>query len=428
LTSVVPVGDQATLKIKFIWDGLSPDVNGQYNTHYFWLIDDVKIYEIPGNDIVAGAHVYGLVDDMFGNGYAYGRTPLEQVGAMTFGAEALNNGANTQNGVNLAVTITGDNTFTGTSADSIIASGQQKDLFSSTDFTPAAVGTHTIAWTIEQDEADDNIGNNDLPSYMQEITTDIYSLDAFNVNASSAVTSTTTASFGADGADGMYLANKYYIAQQTLVSGAEILLGNSTVAGGEIYVHIIDTASFYAGTMNPSTSSNSHIVSAADVTAGSVQIFFDAEATLNAGVYFLAVELYSNGNVNDISVLDDNTYSQPADASMIYIPAGSQPGSFTNGNAYAIRMLVGDQWGVSVNESTLDGVSVYPNPSNGIVNISNDMNSENEITVYNMVGSVVATTTTASSTTLDLSANGTGVYIVKVSNANGTLVERVVIK
>jgi len=33
-----------------------------------------------------------------------------------------------------------------------------------------------------------------------------------------------------------------------------------------------------------------------------------------------------------------------------------------------------------------------------------------------------------STSTIDLSGNGTGVYVVKVSNENGSMVERVVIK
>jgi len=74
------------------------------------------------------------------------------------------------------------------------------------------------------------------------------------------------------------------------------------------------------------------------------------------------------------------------------------------------------------------GVNVYPNPSEGIVTISNDLNAENTITVTDMTGKVVLTKVSSSATTVDLSKVGTGVYMVEVSNENGKKVERVVIR
>jgi hypothetical protein len=45
-----------------------------------------------------------------------------------------------------------------------------------------------------------------------------------------------------------------------------------------------------------------------------------------------------------------------------------------------------------------------------------------------MVGKVVLTKEANANTTIDLTSNGTGIYMVEVSNENGSLVERVVIK
>ena len=48
--------------------------------------------------------------------------------------------------------------------------------------------------------------------------------------------------------------------------------------------------------------------------------------------------------------------------------------------------------------------------------------------MYNVLGKVVMTTTTNTTSTVDLSANGSGVYLVEVSNANGKITERVILK
>jgi len=166
-------------------------------------------------------------------------------------------------------------------------------------------------------------------------------------------------------------------------------------------------------------------VTAADVTAGKAVILFDNVITLDANAYFFAAELFSNDNSNTISIIDDLTVEQPFYATMIYVP-GEQ--SYSNGNACAIRLLMGDQWGVGLDENTLTGVSIYPNPSEGIVNITNDNNTENSIEVYDLLGNSILSTSANAATTVDLSSNAAGIYMIIVSNENGSIVERVSIK
>ena len=80
------------------------------------------------------------------------------------------------------------------------------------------------------------------------------------------------------------------------------------------------------------------------------------------------------------------------------------------------------------NVSGLEGVKVYPNPSEGVINVSNDTNVENTIVVTDIAGKVVATKVASTATTIDLGNFGTGIYLVEVANQNGKKVERVVIK
>ena len=205
----------------------------------------------------------------------------------------------------------------------------------------------------------------------------------------------------------------------------QIMLATGTVAGAEVYGSIKDTSTFWAGDMSSLYNAEVGVVTAQDITNGYMYVYFDGPVMLNSGVYYAAIELYSNANSTDIRVLDDRTVDQPSITAAIYIP-GAQ--SYTNGTAIGIRLLMGNDWGAGVEENALEGVSVYPNPSQGIVNVSNNHNVSNTIVVYDMLGQVVLTKEATSDTTLDLSGNGTGVYLVKVSNNNGSMVERVVIK
>ncbi len=86
---------------------------------------------------------------------------------------------------------------------------------------------------------------------------------------------------------------------------------------------------------------------------------------------------------------------------------------------------------VSVNAHK--SVSVYPNPSRGMINLDLKAISGREVkvTVNNMIGNVVmeaSAKNTNGTAQLDLSDLQNGVYIVKITAANGTFVQRVVLK
>ena len=296
---------------------------------------------------------------------------------------------------------------------------------------PLTLGTGLYQGTYTCLSDNDTVGsltyNNNVYERNFEITDSIYSQDGIGNHPAGYddLTSLGTSSF-TGAADGLVLATLYHIKQTDEVSGLRVMLSSSgNVAGGEIYASIKDTATFWANDMTSLYNSNGTTVNATDITNGYVDVWFDQVITLNAGIYYACVELNSAGNSSDIRVLDDRTVDQPNDASAIFIP-GDQ--SYTNGTATAIRMLMGSSWGVGVDENYLEGVSVYPNPSEGIINITNNNNQLNTIEVYDVLGKVVYTNATNSNTVIDLSNQGTGVYLVKVSNNSGAIIERVVIK
>lgn len=65
------------------------------------------------------------------------------------------------------------------------------------------------------------------------------------------------------------------------------------------------------------------------------------------------------------------------------------------------------------------GISIYPNPSNGIFNINNTFNSNTDIYIYNINGKLVFNSTLNSDVNfIDISSQASGIYFVKYINGS----------
>ncbi len=72
---------------------------------------------------------------------------------------------------------------------------------------------------------------------------------------------------------------------------------------------------------------------------------------------------------------------------------------------------------LSVANLDLERISVYPNPSNGLVNIQTPSNLD-ELTIYNLIGEEVFTAKNFNSKELDLTHLNTGYYLVKATTGD----------
>lgn len=389
---------------------------------WYWVVDDVEVIVQPDNDLqIWSAFVSGANN----GGIEYGRTPSNHVDASwNVGAQVYNFGVLDQ------ATLTLDSDFTAFTSQGTLATLASGDtaIIESTETPTLSVGVYTGDYTLQslgEQTGSPEFGDNTYQRVF-EITNNVYSLDGQGNHpaAHEDYDRIGTASFN-NAADALVLAGLYMVKNADQVSGLRVLLDPATVAGGSIYGSLKDTATFYQNDMSSLFQSAEVVIAQSDIDQGYVDILFDGPQALNAGAYYAAVELYSNANANNIVVVDDQTVPQPNAASMIYIQ-GDQ--IYTNGTGIGIRMLMGDGWGAGLDENTLAGVSVYPNPSNGVITVGNDNNIEGEVTVQDIAGRVVFSGDLNGNTTIDLSGNGTGVYVVKVASATGNHVERIVIK
>ena len=300
------------------------------------------------------------------------------------------------------------------------------------------MGLYTNDFTITSDaeiDGTDNFSNN-MQTREFEITEDLYSLDGIGVYENADITRMGTGSF-TDATDGFMIMTYYELDQATDVAGLEIMLDSYayetplSAAGGEVVISLRDTADVNAETFNPSATiveSDFYMVSQTDIDNGYLQLEFDSPESLPAGAYYACVEMYSNNNQADIYVLDDETVPQPFGASLIYIPGDAV---YTNGTASAVRLKLGNgaNWGnINIEEDILPSVSVYPNPSNGIINVNIEDNREYSIEITNILGDIIILKEINSNNSIDLSQFGKGTYLVKVSNSDLSKTEKIVIE
>ena len=206
---------------------------------------------------------------------------------------------------------------------------------------------------------------------------------------------------------------------------------NSSVPGAEVVLYILDSIDMVS--WNPGAAyytSDIYTLTTNDVSQG----YFDIPVVFQSsdgswshldvaqGNYYAAVELYSLGNTFDMRVLDDETVPQPAWQSVIYYPNDQV---YTNGNAFAIQLMLGAN--TSVNETVLENVAVYPNPSNGIINIKSPLDVL-DVTVFDISGKIVHRTILNGNLSIDLSELDKGSYIIELRNSTGVYKETVTIQ
>jgi len=280
----------------------------------------------------------------------------------------------------------------------------------------------TYAVTSDQTATEGDVSNNAGLRYF-EVTSDMYTLDAVDLHptGTEVYTSLGTNSFTGN-PDELMLLNYYQILEAATAYGAEVLLATGTVAGAEILFQVHDTTDVYADVIdNPLGGSDTYLVTDLDVSNGFITVPFIDPLPLDVNAYYLSVALFSNGNANDVRILDDVTVPQPSGASMIYLPSDGVV--YTNGNAHCVRMSFDQSLAVSNAPTKLEGINVYPNPAtNGIINITSAQHENLTLEVFNTVGGLVETKRFYMNTTVDLSnlAKGTSTVRVKSPNAVST--------
>ena len=310
---------------------------------YAWYIDDVRIkQQLSISSTLNSARL-----NYQNTTIEYGRIPVNQLPS-TFSAvgEFVNDGTQILTGVEVSMQIRESNSNS-LLYNNVISTYPQVLPGESVIFNQNLTwdylyeGRYDVIFNLSSNE-DMCLGilNDNTVIKKIEVTQATMGIDALGLYPAGieSVSSLGTSSF-TDNADEMMLFNYYELLETTTVYGAEILLAPGTVAGSELWVQLHDTIDVYTDNVYGSIEiSDGYMVTDLDIANGSVSIPFIIPVILEGNGYYLSVTLYSNGNNNDIRILDDVTVPQPTAASLIYLPNDGVV--YSNGNAFGIRMLL----------------------------------------------------------------------------------------
>lgn len=396
---------------------------------YTWFVDDVTIEDQPEFELIMD---YSFVSQT-GQGDEFGRTPVNQFSStMNVGAGITNFGSADQTNVSVLMEVrdAGNNVvLTQTTALGTLTSGAvgMMDEFVNTPVLNPGLYTATFTVTSDQSGSDANPNNN---VYLRnfEVNEDIYSLDLIGNHPAGyeRLDALGSGSF-ADDSQGLMLFTYYRVRAELEVQAIQIELANSTDAGSYVFVAVYDSLTVlddnFSSMINQTIggSDDAYTITTDDLNTGIVTIPLSENITLAPGGYYAAVTLYQDGG-NDVTILDDITVPQPGNDGLIYVP--SDLTVYGNGNAHAVRFAMDATVSIDVN-TNLEGVTMYPNPTNGILRINTEKFEKYNVEVMNVLGEVVMTTTFSGNTVLDLGAFADGVYNVRISNDTKATVQRI---
>ena len=418
VTVDIIISDIAALKdsvqIRFDWAN-----GGQTASHYFWMIDDVRIIktEAYNSNILDSYHV---VESPYFGITSYRVMPLEQASqsAYYFGGYLENVGYNSIDSLRLKASIDSEG-FTTESYGYSLNSTEKDTIFANQGFSPSDTGLYTANIT-----GSDDFGyvNTDTLSQNFKVSEYIYARDnGDNV--------TNFGRFGINSDGTRQYGNIFDIYQNATLYAVTLRLDQRTTANatGKIVINTVDPNT---GEVNYLTESET--LNLGDQTNEWFNVVLDPPVILDAGQVVLPT-LYAEYNAQDtvfISTSGTNTFNGESIVQDIDgIQQGVDPGAWLYTTfAPCIRLNFDpNASGINVNvEENLNfKFNIYPNPSNGHFNIqfANTKFEDLILNVSNIIGQSVYSEQLkhyqSIQKTLNLSQLEAGIYYISLSNSEG---------
>jgi len=399
------IGGQPAVHIGFKYTG---------NYDWFWAVDDVKLMTPDDYDLEM-TNVYWGSTGFWGARLPYYQIPLAQITTIDFGGIVSNLGALDQNDV-VFTSALASGAYTGTSNASSVAAGAFDTLEVTTPLTPpATVANHVVNLSVSSGATDAAPANNAINSAATiSVNNYIYARDKGTI-----------ASGSYNQGQGFEVGNIFDMVTAANLAGVDVVINSAAVAGAEMYVKLysIDPAT---GDFIFLDESDLYTLTAADLGQKKTLAFLNGAAALNANESYLVVA-GSNGDGGATNDLVVGTAGVSEAQTSFYLDLTDNTWYYTTSTPM-VRMNFDPSLSVNEIENSF-GLNVYPNPASEVINISVTKAVEAVISVVDITGKVVKTSSLNGVTTsVNTSGLTNGVYYVNITDGVSTSTQKVVIR
>jgi hypothetical protein len=413
--------NKSNFKFRFFFDG-NESASTTLTSHYYWQVDDVKVYENWSDDNSFVDH--SMAAGTFGIPY-YNMT-VNQISPIVFSGIIRNDGVNASAGTTLTTTISNGGTGTVASTPITIAAGAQ-DTVVTASWTPTATGpveyyfNHTISATATDENPSDNVRLDSM-----NITNFTYSVD----NAVS------RGSFVGVGSQALGLpiscGNIMEVINDDWVTGISISLNSTATNVGQIikgeiwkYDSALDDYFPFAETEEITiTAANNNTTISPTMLGGPVKVF--------AGDDLLVMQTnYGNGTAN-VSVRT----AQRVPTGVVAGVVGGSVFSLTDPRALMVRLLLDPTASVDEVAKNVTIANLYPNPTEGTSTLKfNTLVEQNvAVQVVDITGKVMFNTElgniNAGGHSVEINTNEykAGIYFVNLMSNDGIVTKKLIKK
>jgi len=406
--SLSDYNDEPSVIIQFIWS----DGGGSGNWGTGLAIDDIEIAELSNNSLSMPLFNQWLAGyDGFASSYS--QIPLSMIPNSTgiiFQSYVFNNGNFAQDSIRLHASATG---FTSQSTAVNLESLEQDTLQCNERFQPTSTGTYQLDFYLMSDSVTTVTKSKSI-----EITDYIYARDDNEIDAVNSLLPS------GDGVSSWERGTIYDIYESSTLYAIDAYIHNGTTANakiqGKIYLYQDDQSFFLEET-------NLLSVTASD---GWQSVKFANPVPLDAGSQYLITVGGDGSALNDTLRIGSSGSVQSSYGYIVYNgwvdDEGTTATDGTTGSTPMVRMNMNpDVPGpTSIEDNSYTAFNVYPNPNNGILNISLTNKSDKQtIEIKNIIGQTVYSQIAGNSSTatINLSDINKGIYTVSLINENGTI-------
>jgi hypothetical protein len=404
ILSLSDYNDQDSIVIRFVWSDAGSWATGL-------AIDDIEINELQDNSLSMPLFNQWLAGyDGFASSYS--QIPLSMIPNSTgiiFQSYVFNNGNFAQDSIRLHASATG---FTSQSTAVNLESLQQDTLQCSERFQPTSTGTYQLDFYLMSDSVTTATKSKSI-----EITDYIYARDDNEIDAVNSLLPS------GDGVSSWERGTIYDIYESNTLYAIDVYVHNRTTANakiqGKIYLYQDDQSFFLEET-------NLLSVTASD---GWQSVKFANPVSLDAESQYLITVGGDGSALNDTLRIGSSGSVQSSYGYIIYNgwvdSNGTTATDGTTGSTPMVRMNMNpDVPGpTSIEDNSYSAFNVYPNPNNGILNISlTNTYDKQTIEIKNIIGQTVYSqfAGNSSTATINLSDINKGIYTVSLINENGT--------